>query len=173
MIRRNISVARRIAATSAIVLIVSTGCSNNTGSDAPGQAPLITAATLGEQRLLSASQYLAEPPYATADLDNGAQQAQICRACHSLERGGPVMIGPVLFGMFGAPAGRRPDFDYSRALAEAEFVWTPRALDAWLAEPTRFLPGNRMSFAGVRDMTNRVDLVAYLLKVTDDSGKQE
>jgi cytochrome c len=51
-------------------------------------------------------------------------------------------------------------------LANAEFTWTPRALDAWLAQPARFLPGNLMSFPGVRDPAARDDLIAYLLKVT-------
>jgi cytochrome c len=76
------------------------------------------------------------------------------------------MLGPKLYGMFGARAGSRDDYEYSRVLAEANFTWTPRALEAWLSAPARFLPGNRMSFAGVRDERDRADLVAYLLTAT-------
>lgn len=129
---------------------------------------MLTAATLGEQVVLSNSDYLADSRYVGADLDNGAQQSQVCRACHSLEQGGPNMIGPNLFGFFGKRAGMRADFAYTQVLAEAGFTWTPRALEAWLAQPARFLPGNRMTFAGVLDEGNRADLVAYLLNVTDD-----
>ena len=40
------------------------------------------------------------------------------------------------------------------------------ALNAWLAQPGRFLPGNRMTFAGVFEQGDRNDLIAYLLEVT-------
>ncbi|NNF41188.1 MAG: hypothetical protein HKN64_07395 [Woeseiaceae bacterium] len=53
---------------------------------------------------------------------------------------------------------------------DADFVWTPRALDAWLAQPGRFLPGNRMSFAGLMQQSQRDDLIAYLLHVTTATG---
>ena len=114
----------------------------------------------------SPAEYLAEPRYAGADLENGANQAQICRACHTLEQGGMAMLGPNLYGMFGQPTGKRPGFEFSPALAEADFAWTPRALEAWLEQPARFLPGNRMSYAGLADADRRADLVAYLLTVT-------
>ena len=52
------------------------------------------------------------------------------------------------------------------ASADRLFPWTPTALDAWLTEPARFLPGNRMSFVGVRDADDRADLIAYLLEAT-------
>lgn len=176
MARRHAGIAGRGSVAVAIALPLLAGCSNDapTGKteQTPQQSSVLTAATLGDQAVLSTKDYLADERYAAADLDKGARQAQVCRACHSLEQGGPVMIGPNLYGIFGAPAGARPGYQYSRALAEAGFVWTPRALEAWLAEPSRFLPGNRMTFAGVLDAGNRADLVAYLLNVTDDTGTQ-
>lgn len=163
--------ANRRSVAVMIMMSILAGCGGNSGEDSPQQAAVLTAATLGEQAVLSTSEYLANSPYVTADIDNGAGQAQICRACHSLDQGGPTLIGPNLFGMFGRRAGARDDYEYSEVLAEAGFIWTPRALEAWLAEPARFLPGNRMIFAGVLDAKNRVDVVAYLLQVTDDTGK--
>ena len=80
------------------------------------------------------------------------------------------MIGPNLFGFFGKQAGTVEGFDYSNAIVAVDFVWTPRALDAWLVQPSRFLPGNRMAFAGVGDAGNRADLIAYLLRATDDDS---
>lgn len=104
------------------------------------------------------------------DYDNGERQAELCRACHSFENGGINMIGPNLFGFFGRTVGTVANFEYSKAVLDADFVWTPRALDAWLAAPGQFLPGNRMTFAGVRDDGDRSDLIAYLLRVTEDDG---
>ncbi len=147
-------------------LLAACGQSGQEGGSGTAAATFLTAATLGDQVVRDASEYLAEPPYATADLANGEQQAVYCRACHSLDAGGARMVGPGLHGFFGTRAGSREGFDYSDALAGADFVWTPRALDAWLAQPGRFLPGNRMIFAGVPKQADRDDLIAYLLQKT-------
>ena len=164
----------RLAATVAVTLLIN-ACGEreelDSGTDT-GPAPLLTAATLGAQAVLPASDYLSAPPYSVADRSNGSRQAQVCRACHSFDKGGPNMIGPALYGFFGTAAGTRDGFDYSPVIRNANFVWTPRALDAWLAQPGRFLPGNRMTFAGVADSDDRDDLIAYLLEATtrDDDG---
>jgi cytochrome c len=142
------------------------GCgkkAEETGSEA---GPFPSAATLGDQVVLTAEEYLATEPYAGANRKRGERQAQICRACHSLDNGGPNMIGPALYGFFGIEVGSRSEFQYSAVMLNADFVWTPEALNAWLAQPGRFLPGNRMTFAGIPRQEDRNDLIAYLLEVT-------
>jgi cytochrome c len=124
---------------------------------------------LGEQVVLTAEEYLAIAPYNDADGSRGERQAQICKACHSLDRDGPNMIGPALHGFFGTEVGSRSGFEYSAVMRNADFVWTPEALNAWLAQPGRFLPGNRMTFAGVLRQSDRDDLIAYLLGATTDN----
>lgn len=140
------------------------GQSESTGSG--GQEEMLTAATLGDQNVLGTAEYLATDRYAQANQDAGEAQAQTCRACHTLGAGGVDLIGPNLHGMFGRTAGKADGFRYSSVLEEARFVWTPRALDAWLAQPARFLPGNLMSFPGIRDAADRDALIAYLLRAT-------
>ena len=125
-----------------------------------------TAAELADQTVLTPAEYLASSPYKDADVGNGERQAQICRACHSFDKGGPHTVGPALHGFFGRKAAADNGYDYSDAMEQTEFVWTPQALNAWLAQPQRFLPGNRMTFAGVHKAQDRNDLIAYLLKVT-------
>lgn len=135
--------------------------------------PPLTAATLGQQTVGSATAYLAQDMYASADTKRGETLSMQCRACHSLEEGGTTLVGPNLYGIFGRRAGTGPDFSYSEALQAADFVWTPRALDAWLTEPFRFLTGNRMTFAGLPEQRDRNAVIAYLLKHTgteDDNG---
>ena len=124
---------------------------------------MVTAATLGEQAVLTAAEYLAQPRYATADAARGRQGAVLCQACHSFKQGEGDRIGPNLYGIVGRRAGARPGFAYSRPLQEADFVWTPAALDAWLADPARFLPGNRMAIPAISDASDRDNLIAYLL----------
>lgn len=155
-----------------VVATLVAGCgkkTEETGTES-GTAPLPTAATLGEQIVLSAQGYLAVAPYKDADRSRGERQAHICKACHSLDREGPNVIGPALYGFFGTEVGVRSGFEYSAVLRNADFVWTPGALNAWLAQPGRFLPGNRMTFAGVQRQSDRVDLIAYLLDVTMDKA---
>ena len=135
-------------------------------------AAYLSAATLGEQTVLSVSDYLALEQFQAANRNKGERQALICKACHSFDDGGPNMIGPALFGFFGRGAGEQEGFGYSPAMQAADFVWTPRALDAWLAQPGRFLPGNRMTFGGIFGQRDRDDLIAYLLVKTNAESSE-
>ena len=101
-------------------------------------------------------------PYISANLRNGARVWRSCQSCHTLPEGARHMVGPNLHGLFGRQVGGADGFRYSDAAMEADFVWTPDLLDEWLANPRDFLPGNRMSFAGLRQEADRQDLIAYL-----------
>ena len=150
-----------------VTLVAACGKKNNDESGtAADAAPFPTAATLGDQVVMTAAEYLETEPYASANRSKGERQAMLCKACHSLNKGGSNMIGPALFGFIGTKVGAREGFEYSAVMRNADFVWTPEALDAWLAQPGRFLPGNRMTFAGVPDRQDRANLIAYLLEVT-------
>jgi cytochrome c len=133
------------------------------------KAPQVpTASTLGDQLVSSTDDYLAQEPYLSADPAKGEKLVVLCRACHSFNKGGSHMIGPNLHGFFGSKIASRDDFDYSQAASEANFVWTPRALDAWMAQPGQFLPGNRMTFAGIGKPQDRTDIIAFLLRATNE-----
>lgn len=155
-----------LLAASACLFTACSGESDSSPGAADGGVPPLTAATLGEQTVLAAADYLEQEPYAGADRANGQRLANMCKACHTLAKGGVHMIGPNLSGFFGDAAGSAEGYNYSAALQEAGFVWTPRAMDAWLARPARFLPGNRMSFPGVSSASDRADMIAYLLEAT-------
>ncbi len=159
-----------LAAAALAVAIAGCGKNDEEAGKAADQAPLPTAATLGDQVIMTAAEYLATEPYASADRTRGERGAALCKACHSLEEGGSNMIGPALFGFFGTSVGTRSGFEYSAVMRNADFVWTPAAVDAWLAQPGRFLPGNRMTFAGVPRKDDRDDLIAYLLEVTSGAS---
>jgi cytochrome c len=150
------------------------GCQQKNGlaNGKASQPEAPTADTLGEQTIVSNAGHLASLEYSATDSAWGERLAMQCRACHSLDAGGGVMMGPALFGFFGREAGSLGGFSFSQALAESDFVWTPRALDAWLRQPARFLPGNRMMYAGLSKADDRRAVIAYLLKVTDDTGEE-
>lgn len=45
-------------------------------------------------------------------------------------------------------------------------VWEAATLDAYIANPQDYIKGNRMSFAGVTEQSDRDDLIAYLEQAT-------
>jgi cytochrome c len=85
-----------------------------------------------------------------------------CVACHSVDQS---RVGPAHHGVFGRRAGRVADYDYSPALKASRLVWSDRTLDAWLANPERTIPGQKMGYQ-VTDAGDRADLIAYLRKVS-------
>ena len=105
-------------------------------------------------------------PYNEASYESGRRVWAQCRSCHTLNQGGQHRIGPNLHGVFGREAGSAAGFTYSPAVREAAFTWDSAQLDHWLQNPGEFLPGNRMAFSGVRDETQRRDLIAYLMVET-------
>lgn len=115
----------------------------------------------------TSSQFAGFPePYASADFDRGKRVFLQCQSCHTLTEGGPVVLGPNLYGLFGRKVGSSAGFEYSDALKEADFVWTPDQLDQWLTRPRDFLPGNKMSFAGVTRPDDRTAVIAYIMSQT-------
>ena len=102
-------------------------------------------------------------PYNAADLENGKRKFALCKSCHTVVEGGPNMTGPNLYGIFGHKAGSHEGFAYSDALKGAGFVWDAAHMDSWIADPKAMLPGNKMTFLGVKDAKDRTDVIAYLM----------
>ena len=105
-------------------------------------------------------------PFNAADYANGRKVFNQCRSCHVVEAGGPNLVGPNLHGVFARRIGTRPDYSYSAAAKAAGFQWDTARLDGWLADPRGFLPGTKMTFPGVKDAADRLDVIAYLLVET-------
>lgn len=77
--------------------------------------------------------------------------------------GKQILPGPRLSIQRPLSAIRRISPARAAAARGRETTVTPAALDAWLADPARFLPGNRMAIPGISDASDRDNLIAYLL----------
>src|SRR5262249_51222576 len=72
-----------------------------------------------------------------------------CQACHSMEAGKNI-LGPSLAGIMGRKAGAEPSYNYSSAMKQSGLVWDRNTMDAYLADPQKLVPGNKMPFPGLK-----------------------
>ncbi|MBI3456641.1 MAG: c-type cytochrome [Candidatus Rokubacteria bacterium] len=101
------------------------------------------------------------------DPHRGAEAFRQCAACHAVEPG-QHLTGPSLARIWGRKLGTVEGFArYSDALRKTDLVWTAETLDRWLEDPGALVPGNTMTFPGVKDAQQRADLLAYLQAVSE------
>src|SRR5262245_41454023 len=84
-----------------------------------------------------------------------------CQACHSMDAG-KNLLGPSLAGIMGRKAGTESGYNYSAAMKQSGLVWDDKTLDAYLADPQKLIPGNKMPFPGLKTDHDRADVIAYL-----------
>jgi cytochrome c len=99
---------------------------------------------------------------ASADAAKGEQVFKKCAACHNAEPGGPNALGPALYGVMGNPVAGHPGFAFSPALKEKGGSWDWETMSAWLANPKKFAPGTKMTFAGLGNPQDRANVMAFL-----------
>ncbi len=117
--------------------------------------------------VFSAAAAIAEELPLAGDAERGRLVFAPCRTCHYPEPAMGHNNGPNLHRIFGKVAGKQPGFRYySKTFREAEFVWTPQLMYAWLEDPMRMFPESTMMSLGVPDAQARADLIAYLMQAS-------
>lgn len=117
--------------------------------------PILAAAALAAFTL---------PAMADGDAAKGEKVFKQCKACHELETD-TNKVGPTLKGVLGRNIASVAGFNYSDAMkahAATNPVWTDDLFEDYIADPKKAVPGNKMSFAGVKKEDQREDLLAYL-----------
>jgi cytochrome c len=100
-----------------------------------------------------------------ADAAAGEKQFKAkCAVCHTVEQG-KNKIGPSLFGIVGRKSGSIEGFKYSEANKAANLTWDEPTLDKYLTDPKALVKGTIMTFPGIKNDTERADVVAYLATV--------
>ena len=85
-----------------------------------------------------------------------------CRTCH-VAKEGDNRLGPNLYKVVGRKAGSLPDYNYSSAMKEADFVWDEEKLDRFIANPDEVVPGNNMKpYGGLASREDRAKIIAFL-----------
>jgi cytochrome c len=97
-----------------------------------------------------------------ADPDAGAKVFKTqCGTCHTTEEG-KNRVGPSLHGIVGRTAGQVAGFKYSPANKGSGITWDEATLDKYLTSPRAVVPGTIMTYVGLKDDTQRGDLIAFL-----------
>jgi cytochrome c len=110
------------------------------------------------------------PLLASADVKDGEQYThKVCVACHTFDKGGKNGVGPNLYGVVERPRDSEAGFSYSPAMEKFKGQpWSFDSLNEWLYKPSAYVPGTRMSFAGITNDKQRADVIAYLRTLSDN-----
>ena len=112
--------------------------------------------------LAFASSLLTAGPCLAQDVAAGERIFAQCRACHQVGPDARNLVGPVLNGLFGRPAGTVPGYSYSEANKASGIVWDEASFRDYIKDPRAAVPGTKMIFAGIKDDRRVTDLIAYL-----------
>lgn len=159
---------RKLIVLTVPILLAACGQPASKSAEAPAAQASSPAAAAPSNEEMQARIAALPAPYNEASYEAGRRVFAQCRSCHTIDEGAGNRVGPNLHAVFGREAGTAEGFNYSEALEHADFHWDAEHLDHWLQNPQTFLPGNRMAFAGVRDATQRRDVIAYLMAETAD-----
>lgn len=99
---------------------------------------------------------------AKADAAHGKVLTKKCASCHSFEKGGKNLVGPLLYGVFGRPKGTHEGYSYSDGMKAKGGNWDEDSLFHFLHKPRDFVKGTKMGFAGFKKNEDIADVVAYL-----------
>lgn len=97
-----------------------------------------------------------------ANAEAGKEITKKCLACHSLDKDGPNKIGPHLWNVAGAEKAQNTTYKYSSAMKSKGGTWDDESLFHLLHKPSQFIPGTKMSFAGLSKPQDIANVILYL-----------
>jgi cytochrome c len=100
-----------------------------------------------------------------ADVAAGQAITSKCQSCHVFDASGTNAIGPGLYGVVGRPPGTHAGYSYDSAMqdfAKTHTAWTYDLLYQFLKAPGAFMPGTKMTFVGLPEAKDRINVIAYL-----------
>jgi cytochrome c len=90
---------------------------------------------------------------------------EACGYCHETTAGAKPSLGPNLYGVGTRRAGGLPDYDYSPAMKAYGAQWTSDTLAAFILDPAKTVPGNKMDYPGANDAAAAKAIADYLMSL--------
>lgn len=103
---------------------------------------------------------------AEGDPAAGEKVYKNCKSCHATEAG-DHRVGPSLAGVIGRQAGGAEGYKYSDAMTGSGITWDTASLGQYLEAPKKFMPGTKMTFAGLKAQADRDNVIAYLQSLSN------
>lgn len=139
----------------------------NAGAEAD-EAPAATETSAPVDEAPATEDAAAAPAAMALDAElvaSGEKVFKKCKACHKIGDGAKNSTGPMLNGVFGRAAASVEGFKYSkpmRAAGESGLIWDEVELAGYLANPRKYMKGNKMSFAGLKKDKDIAAIVEFL-----------
>ena len=108
---------------------------------------------------------------AAQDAAAGEKVFAKCKICHQIGEGAKNMVGPVLNGVVGRPAGTYEGYHYSDANKNSGLTWDEATLTEYLKNPKAKVPGTKMVFPGLTSDQDIANVIAYLKQFGSDGKK--
>ena len=105
---------------------------------------------------------------ALGDVAHGEKVFKKCKACHSIKQDGRNNIGPKLWNVMFRPVGAVTDYKYSKALTSYGKEWSWEEMNGFLIKPSKWIPNNKMGFAGLKSEKDRSSVILYLNQNSDN-----
>ncbi len=104
---------------------------------------------------------------AIGDIKHGEKIFKKCAACHSVTPDGGNKIGPKLWNVMFRPVASINDYKYSKALLDYKKEWSWGEMNGFLIKPSKWIKGNKMGFAGLKNEKDRASIILYLNENSD------
>ena len=105
---------------------------------------------------------------AMGDIATGEKVFKKCKSCHSIRQDGGNKIGPALWNVMFRKVGAIADYKYSKALTSYEKEWSWEEMNGFLIKPSKWIPNNKMGFAGLKSEKDRASVILYLNQNSDN-----
>ena len=105
---------------------------------------------------------------AMGDMATGEKVFKKCKSCHSIKQGGGNKIGPALWNVMFRKVGAVTDYKYSKALTSYNKEWNWEEMNGFLIKPSKWIPNNKMGFAGLKSEKDRASVILYLNQNSDN-----
>jgi cytochrome c len=103
-----------------------------------------------------------------ANLEAGREIVKKCISCHNFNKGESNKIGPLLWEVVGRDKGSEAGYGYSKAMQTKGGKWDYESLFAFLRKPSEYVPGTKMSFAGLAKAEDIANVIAFLRSKSDN-----
>lgn len=90
-----------------------------------------------------------------------------CMGCHTVDKGGMNRTGPNLWGIVDKGMAQAERYRYSTALRTRGGTWNEETLLRFIAGPRTMVPDTKMTFAGIKKESDRLNILAFLKTLKD------